>query len=84
VSVDGLHLGEDRSYEKPRRPTTGCTCKCRADINDNIPENANRQPRFAFGEATAANCMQASREAKRLATRSLGSQPKHVGCECSD
>ena len=76
-------MEEDRTYEAPARPPSGCRCKCRADINQNIPQNVGRSPAFAFGEATASTCDAAAREAKRLATRALGAQPKHLGCKCS-
>ena len=85
-----LHNGQqidsagDRSIPKPKKPNCGCTCNCRADANDNIPGNINHGgKKFAFGTATASNCAQASKQAKRNATRSLGKQPKHVGCRCS-
>lgn len=74
---------QDRAYDAPRRPPTGCACRCRADINDNIPENADRLPRFAFGEAQAGSCKDAKRAAARQATRKLGAQPKHLGCKCT-
>lgn len=76
-------MDDGRSYEAPAKPPTGCRCKCRADINGNIPENAGKNPVFAFGEAAAATCADAARQAKREATRALGAQPKHVGCKCS-
>lgn len=76
-------MTEDRSFDHPGKPPTGCRCRCRADINDNIPENAGKNPRYAFGEATAATCQAATKEAKRLATRNLGAQPKHVPCKCT-
>jgi RHS repeat-associated protein len=75
---------ESRSIPMPDRPSCGCTCICRADANDNIPGNIKPGDKtFAFGQATAANCAEASKQAKRAATRALGKQPKHVGCRCN-
>jgi len=74
----------DRSIPQPKKPNCGCTCNCRADANDNIPGNIKPSDKtFAFGTATAGNCAEASKQAKRNATRTLGKQPKHVGCRCS-
>ena len=76
---------DSRTIPKPAKPTCGCTCTCRADANDNIPGNIQPGDKtFAFGTATASNCGEASKQAKRIATRSLGKQPKHVGCRCTE
>jgi len=72
-----------RTIAAPKKKAKKCTCKCRADINDNIPSQKTKQPRYAFGTAVGSNCQEASKEAKRLATKELGAQPKHVGCKCS-
>jgi RHS repeat-associated protein len=73
-----------RRIPDPDKPKCGCTCICRADANDNIPGNIKPGDKtFAFGEASAQNCSEASKLAKRAATRALGKQPKHVGCKCS-
>jgi RHS repeat-associated protein len=78
-------LFNDRSIPKPAKPACGCTCICRADANDNIPGNIKPGERtFAFGDATADSCAKATKEAKRIATRNLGKQPKHVPCRCSN
>jgi hypothetical protein len=70
-----------RSIPLPEKPKKGCTAICRADANDNIPGNAKEgETLFALGEATAPSCAIASKEAKRIATRKLGMQPKHLGC----
>ena len=76
----------DRSVPKPERPPGGaCRCIARADADDTMVGNLNASlPLFAFGEATAADCVTASREAKREATRKLGMKPKHVKHRCSD
>ena len=75
---------ESRTIPKPARPSCGCTCTCRADANDNIPGNIKPGDRtFAFGTANAPSCSQASKLAKRIATQTLGKQPKHVGCKCT-
>ncbi|TLX17162.1 hypothetical protein [Rhizobium sp. MHM7A] len=71
-----------RTVPMPKRPKKGCTAICRADANGNIPGNLkDGVPLFTFGEATAANCPMAVKEAKRKATHALGMQPKHIGCE---
>ena len=76
---------ESRAIPQPAKPKCGCTCTCRADANDNIPGNIKPGDKtFAFGTATASNCADASKEAKRIATHSLGKQPKHVGCKCTE
>ncbi|WP_295977646.1 hypothetical protein [uncultured Variovorax sp.] len=77
-----VSLGE-RSYVAPDRPASGYSCRCRADINDNIPENAEKMPRYAFGEASGASIDDTVRKAKKEATKALGAQPKHVGCKCN-
>jgi hypothetical protein len=57
----------------------------RADADDTMPGNLNpTRPRYAFGEAVAADCAIASKEAKRLAINKLGMKPKHVKCRCSE
>ncbi|WP_339133385.1 MAG: RHS repeat-associated core domain-containing protein [Candidatus Electrothrix sp. GW3-4] len=74
---------ESKSIPKPKKPKCGCTCICRADADGNMPGNIiSGAPLFAFGTATAHNCSQASKEAKREAIHSLGMKPKHVGCRC--
>jgi hypothetical protein len=76
-------LFSDRSIPRPAKPACGCTCICRADANDNIPGNVKPGDiAFAFGHATDDSCAKASKEAKRIATRNFGKQPKHVGCRC--
>jgi RHS repeat-associated protein len=76
---------DSRTIPKPAKPTCGCTCTCRADANDNIPGNIQPGDKtFAFGTANAPNCSEASKQAKRIATRALGKQPKHVGCRCTE
>jgi RHS repeat-associated protein len=78
-------LFNDRSIPKPKKPACGCTCICRADANDNIPGNIKPgEKAFAFGEATEDSCAKATKEAKRIATRNLGKQPKHLPCRCSN
>jgi RHS repeat-associated protein len=73
-----------RSIELPRKPNCGCTCTCRADADDTMQGNIKPGlPLFAFGTATASNCFEAAKDAKRLATRTLGMKPKHVGCRCA-
>lgn len=72
-----------REIPKPKKPHTGCTCNCRADVDKNIPGNMGKQI-FAIGTATAHNCAEASKLAKRNATKQLGgAQPKHLPCKCS-
>lgn len=62
----------------------GCTCICRANADGNLPGNIRPGDiTFAFGEATACNCSDASKEAKRKAIHALGKKPKHVGCRCT-
>jgi RHS repeat-associated protein len=74
-----------RTIPKPPRPSCGCTCTCRADRNDNIIHNPlPGEKTFAFGTATASSCAEASKLAKRAATKALGRQPKHVGCKCTE
>jgi RHS repeat-associated protein len=74
-----------RSIPKPDCPKRGCTCTCRADADDTMPGNIKPGlPRFAFGTATASNCSDASKDAKRIATQALGMKPKHIGCRCSE
>jgi hypothetical protein len=76
---------DNRSIPKPAKPKCGCTCTCRADANENIPGNVKPgDVTFAFGTATEKSCADASKEAKRIATRNLGKQPKHVGCRCTE
>jgi hypothetical protein len=69
-----------RSVPKPGRPPGGgCTCIARADADDTMPGNLKPGlPLFAFGEATAADCATAAKEAKRVAIRRLRMKPKHV------
>jgi len=75
---------DSRSIPMPEEPRRGCTCTCRADANDNIPGNIEPgMQTFAFGTATASSCAQASKDAKREATHSLGMQPKHIDCRCA-
>ena len=74
-----------RTIPAPPPPKRGCTCTCRADADDTMPGNIiPGQPRFAFGTATAGNCSEASKEAKRIATRNLGMKPKHIPCKCTE
>ena len=76
---------QSRSIPTPPPPKKGCTAICRADANDNIPGNIkDGDITFAFGEATAPSCVQAIKEAKRIATHSLGKQPKHIGCRTNE
>jgi len=73
-----------RSIPEPDKPKSGCTCICRADADDNMPGNIKPGlPLFAFGTATAGNCAEASKAAKRAATQALGMKPKHIGCRCA-
>jgi RHS repeat-associated protein len=73
-----------RTIPPPPPPKRGCTCTCRADADDSMPGNITPGvPRFAFGTATASNCSEASKEAKRIAIHALGMKPKHVGCKTS-
>ena len=84
ASIPTTEQTGDRTIPQPDKPKCGCTCTCRADANDNIPGNIKPGDKaFAFGTATASNCSEASKQAKRNATRALGKQPKHVGCRCS-
>ncbi len=77
-------IERSRSIPVPKTPRCGCTCICRADADDNMVGNIiPGMPLFAFGEATAHNCAQASKDAKRSATQALGMKPKHVGCRCA-
>lgn len=39
---------------------------------------------FAFATVTAADCVIASREGKREATRRLAMKPKHIKCRCTE
>jgi hypothetical protein len=74
-----------RTLPFPEKQRQGWTCTCRADCNDNIPNNCPDDPkkRFAFGTATASNFASAVKEGKRTATQSLACQPKHVPCNCT-
>jgi RHS repeat-associated protein len=73
-----------RRIPEPDCPGRGCTCTCRADADDTMPGNIKPGlPLFAFGTATASSCFEASRQAKRIATRALGMKPKHIPCKCS-
>lgn len=75
---------QSRKIPEPCKPKRGCTCTCRADADDTMPGNITPgRPTFAFGTATAGNCAEASKEAKRIATRSLGMKPKHIPCVCA-
>jgi RHS repeat-associated protein len=72
-----------RKIPDPEKPSCGCTCICRADADDTMPGNIKpNRPLFAFGQATAGNCPEASKLAKRIATRNLGMKPKHIPCKC--
>jgi RHS repeat-associated protein len=74
-----------RSIPQPPCPKRGCTCTCRADADDTMPGNIKPGlPLFAFGTATASNCSEATKDAKRIATRALGMKPKHIPCKCSE
>lgn len=73
----------DRTVPQPKCPKRGCTCNCRADADDSMPGNVRPGlPRFAFGSATASNCPEAKKAAKRIATQILGMKPKHILCRC--
>lgn len=75
----------DRSVRKPPAPGRGCACIARADADDSMPGNLSAdRPRYAFGEAVAADCATASKETKRIAINNLGMKPKHVKCRCSE
>ncbi len=75
---------QPRTIPEPECPKRGCTCTCRADADDTMPGNIRPGlPVFAYGTATAGNCAEASKLAKRAATRSLGMKPKHIGCKCA-
>ncbi len=81
-AISGL---DDRAVQKPSRPLRGCACIARADADDTMPGNlSTERPRYAFGEAVAADCATASKEAKRIAISKLGMKPKHVKCRCSE
>lgn len=74
---------DTRTIPKPDRPSCGCTCNCRADANDNIPGNIKPGDiTFVIASATANNCKQAKKDAKRAAAKKLGKQPKHTDCLC--
>jgi RHS repeat-associated protein len=75
-----------RTIPKPRRPGGGCcTCIARADADDTMPGNVQAGvPLFAFGIATARNCSEALKEAKRDASHRLGMKPKHIQWKCSE
>ena len=73
-----------RTIPQPSCPSRGCTCTCRADADDTQPGNVRPGlPRFAFGTATASNCSDAKKAAKRIATHALGMKPKHIPCKCT-
>lgn len=77
------YLYEARSVPKPAKPVRGCTCIARADADDTMPGNiSGGRPLFTLVEITAANCVIASREAKRQATEKLGMKPKHLKVRC--
>src|SRR5437870_977507 len=88
ISTSPLNIaisGADRSVAKPAKPPRGCTCNCRADADDSIPDNLKPGlPLFAFATATAADCAIATKRACRDATRKLGMKPKHVKSRCTD
>jgi RHS repeat-associated protein len=74
----------ERTIPQPAKPRCGCTCTCRADANAAASGNIKPGlPLFAFGTATASDCFQASKDAKRIATRNLGMIPKHMDCKCA-
>lgn len=78
------YLYEARTVPIPTKPVRGCTCIARADADDTMPGNVSAGlPRFVLGEATAANCSIAKKEAKRIATRKLGMKPKHLKVRCA-
>ena len=80
---EGSAVPGSRTIPKPRKPRCGCTCICRADADATMRGNLKLGwPTFAFGSATASNCVKASKEAKRNATRNLGMKPKHIPCNC--
>lgn len=84
VSAQNTIEDRARTIPQPKKPACGCTCICRADADDRMAGNVKPGlPRFAFGEATADNCPKASKEAKRIATRNLRMQPKHIPCKCA-
>ncbi len=74
----------ERTIPEPKKPHKGCTCNCRADINGNIPGSEAAETRFIIDTATAHNCAEASKAAKRVATKRLGARPKHMDCRCSE
>lgn len=69
---------------KSRPPKCGCTCTCRAIVNDNIVGNKKAgEADSAFG--TARTCSEAKKETKRIVTYNLGKQPKHIPpCQCTE
>jgi hypothetical protein len=73
-----------RSVPLPGKPPLGCTCICRADADDGMPGNvkAGYLP-YAVASATAPDCADASKAAKRDAIHTLAMKPKHVKCRCS-
>jgi hypothetical protein len=77
--------GAERSVAKPAKPPRGCTCNCRADADDSMPDNLKPGlPLFAFAAATAADCVIARKQACRDAIEKLRMKPKHVKSRCTD
>jgi RHS repeat-associated protein len=75
----------DRTVPQPKCPKRGCACNCRADADDSMPGNIRPGlPTFAFGSATASNCPEAKKAAKRIATHALRMKPKHILCRCTE
>ena len=73
-----------RTIPQPKCPSRGCACVCRADADETMPGNIKPgRPLFRYGAAWAPNCPEASKLAKRIATRNLGMKPKHIPCECA-
>lgn len=69
----------NRNIIKPNKPAKGCTCTCRADNNENIPGHIGK---FAFVTGSGVSCSDAKNNARILAIKNLGSQPKHLQYKC--
>lgn len=70
---------------RPDRRTRYCNAICRADVDENLPNNCSIGGKwYAFGESFAKKCRDARNQAEKIAKEKLGADKvKHVQCKCT-
>jgi len=84
LDING-NLTKSTTVDQPKKKRGQWTCNCRAQCNDNIPENCPDKNglTFAHGSASNQNFSIAKRTAQDNAEHQLSCQGKHTTCKCT-